>query len=505
MRGRKLASMSEQPATAVRHIVLDRNQLRWETVDVEGLIPPDHPARMIWEVSGRLDLSGFEAGHKNRGGQAGRPSWPARVLVSVWVYSYTLGVASARAIERQMSQEPGLRWLAACETINYHTLADFRVGHGEALEKLFAQLLALLEEAGLVNLRRLLQDGTKIQAVAGRQSLHRQATLKRRLRRARKVVRELDRQAAEGGEPVDARQRAAQERAAREALQRAQAALEKLQELEAQQTVRRAGELRVSVSEPEARLMKQPDGGWAPSYNLQFSTEGQARMVVAVRVSAAANDTHELLPALEQAQANTGVRPAEVIADMGYATRENVEQTSAQDIALIAPWKEDAARQAGACRRQGIAPEFAPAVFQAEDGGERLRCPAQKMLVRIGERIHHGVRREIFVAQASDCQACDWRQACCGRGGGPRRIERVVESPAMCRYLARMKRPETQALYRRRCEIAEFPQLWAKGVKHWRRFSVRGVFKAGLEALWVVLAYNLSQWARLKREQPALA
>lgn len=259
------------------------------------------------------------------------------------------------------------------------------------------------------------------------------------------------------------------------------------------------------MSEPEARKMKQPDGGWAPSYNLQLSPEAQSRMIVAVRVSAAANDTHELLPAREPVQANCGVRPEEVIADNGYATRENVEQTRAQDIALIAPWKEDAARQAGACRRQGIAPEFAPAAFRLQPGGQSLLCPAGKDLVRIGERIHHGVRRQIFVAQASDCQPCRWRQACCGWGGAPRRVERVVESAAMRQYLARMKRPETPALYRRRCEIAEFPQLWAKGVKRWRRFSVRGLCKAGREALGVALAYNLSQWIRLQRELPALA
>lgn len=497
--------MSEQPGTAVRHIALDRNQLRWETLDVEGLIPADHGARMIWEISGRMDLSRFEEGNKNREGKAGRPSWPAQLLVSVWVYSYTLGVASARAIERMMSQEPGLRWLAACETINYHTLADFRVGHGAALEELFAQFLALLEEAGLVNLRLLLQDGTKVPAVAGRQSLHRRPTLERRLREARKVLRELDRQAVEGGEPAEVRQRAAQARAAREGLARAQAALEKLQQLEAHRAPSQAGEVRVSVSEPEARKMKQPDGGWAPSYNVQFSTEAQSRMVVAVGVSAAANDTHELLPALERVQANCGVRPKEVIADSGYATRENVEQTSARDIALIAPWKEEASRQAGACRRQGIAPEFRPAAFRLQPGGQSLLCPAGKSLVRIGERHHHGVRKQIFLAQASDCRRCPWRQRCCRQNGGPRRIERTVESPAMRSYLARMKRRTTQVLYRRRCEIAEFPQLWAKGVKRWRRFSVRGLLKAGLEALWVALAYNLSQWIRLKRETPALA
>ena len=68
----------------------------------------------------------------------------------------------------------------------------------------------------------------------------------------------------------------------------------------------------------------------------------------------------------------------------------------------------------------------------------------------------------------------------------------------MRRYLQRMKQPATKELYGRRSQVAEFPNLWMKAVKKWRRFSVRGAVKAGIEALWVALAYNVAQWIRLK-------
>jgi len=242
--------MERMAAGPIKYILVDRKQLRWEAVDLEQLVAEDHPARIIWEISERLNVSGFEQEQKTRAGAAGRPCWPARLLVSVWVYSYTLGVASARAIERMMSHEPGLKWLAGSETINHHTLADFRVGHKEALEGLFAQFLALLDEAGMVDLRTLMHDGTKVKAVAGNRSMHRRKTLEKRLRQARQAVRELDRQAAEE-EAMDERRRAAQARAGKEALGRAQAALKKLQELEAA-TVPSQPEPRVSDSEPEA-------------------------------------------------------------------------------------------------------------------------------------------------------------------------------------------------------------------------------------------------------------
>jgi transposase len=472
--------------------------MRWAEFDLESLIELDHPARTIWELSGRFNLSRFEEKQKTREGEAGRPCWPARLLVSMWVYSYTLGVASARAMERMLLHEPGLRWLAADEQINHHTLSDFRVGHKEALEDIFTQFLSLLETVGLVDLHTLLHDGTKIKAVAGRGSFHRRKTLEQRLRAARRVVRKLDAQAEGENEAMDERRQAAQKRAAREALQRAEAALEKLRKLEAEAVPSQQPDLRVSDSEPDARKMKQPDGGWAPSYNVQVTTEGQERMIVAVGVTTDANDTRQLVPALERVKETCGVLPDAMVADGGYATRSNVERTTELGVELIAPWKDAPSREAGACKQNNIAMEFAPSAFRMQPGGKKMTCPAGLTLVLIQQRKHHDLQQNVFEARAADCGKCQWQKACCGNRGLARRVERVVESLAMKQYLRRMKRPEVKDLYRRRSEIAEFPHLWMKAVKNWRRFSVRGLVKAGIEVLWVALAYNVAQWIRLK-------
>jgi hypothetical protein len=401
-----------------------------------------------------------------------------------------------------MSHEPGLRWLAADQEVNYHTLADFRVGHREALEKLFIEFLAMLEKAGVVNLETLLQDGTKIKAQAAKSSLHRRRTLEKRLRAARQVVKKLDREAAQQHEKMDERRQAAQQRAAREAVARGEAALKELANLEARTTPKNRADLRVSESEPEARKMKDNDGGFHPGYNLQVTSEVQSRMIVAVGLTGDHNDLHQLIPALEQIEQSGLATPQTIIADSGYATRHNVEQTAERNVELIAPWKSDAARQAGACARAGIAKEFATTAFQRQGCGQELLCPAGKTLVTIGEKKHHGVIRTIFQAQAKDCKSCQFLKPCCGYRGGPRRVELSVESKAMSDYLARMKRRAVKTLYRKRCEIAEFPHLWIKGVQRLRQFSVRGLVKAGTEALWMALAYNVTQWLRIR---PAVA
>ena len=82
-------------------------------------------------------------------------------------------------------------------------------------------------------------------------------------------------------------------------------------------------------------------------------------------------------------------------------------------------------------------------------------------------------------------------------------MERVVESAEMKRYLARMKKKETKELYKKRCEVAEYPHLWMKALRGIRRFSVRGLVKAEMEAMWMALAYNVTQWVRV--HHPAVA
>lgn len=106
---------------------IDRKQMAWMDTTPDELIDEQHPARLIWELSARLDLSAFESDVRSYEGQPGSPCWPPRLLLSVWLYAYQQGIASAREVERRMRWEPGLRWLCGLVVINVHTLCDFRM------------------------------------------------------------------------------------------------------------------------------------------------------------------------------------------------------------------------------------------------------------------------------------------------------------------------------------------------------------------------------------------
>ena len=210
-----------------------------------------------------------------------------------------------------MPWEPGMQWLSGLETVNAHTLADFRVEHKAALDELFAQLLALLEEGGLVNLQQVMHDGSKIRAQAGADSFRREKSLRERLADARLAVKQMGDPQAEA--PAKDRKRAAQERAARERMKQLEAALEELTALQAEKS--KPGEkdgVRVSLSEPEARQMKHGDNAIAPSYNAQITTEAEHKVIVGVHVSQCSSDANSLLPALEEVRQNLGTSPRQV-------------------------------------------------------------------------------------------------------------------------------------------------------------------------------------------------
>ena len=137
------------------------------------------------------------------------------------------------------------------------------------------------------------------------------------------------------------------------------------------------------------------------------------------------------------------------MADGGYATRENVEAAASRNVELVMCWKDDASREAGAIKRNGLDPEFAPSQFQLLADGKQLQCPAGATLAPITTRIHHGQTCLVFQAQPEQCGACLHGARCLKEGEVARRVERVCESDTMKAFLERQQQPAIQELYKR--------------------------------------------------------
>jgi len=327
-------SVSNKPL--IRHV--NRQQMSWRAVDVEQLISEDHPARAIWALVGRLDLRRFYENIESSAEEGGRPAIDPQLLISLWVYAYSRGIGSAREIERRCEYDPAFQWLTGIEPVNYHTLADFRVEQGKELHQLFSDLLGVLSAERLITLEEVMQDGTKIQAQASGKTFRREKTLREHVERARLQVEALRDPLAEPA--VNRRQQAARERASREKRERLEQALVELEKLrEPKKTAEEKRETRTSTSDPEARVMKQAGGGFAPSYNAQISTDGKHGLIVAVDVTQAGNDCHQLAQAAEQIEQRCGRKPLRMVADAGYTSRENIQELAEKNIDFVGAWR----------------------------------------------------------------------------------------------------------------------------------------------------------------------
>ncbi len=320
----------------------DRAQVRLEPVCLDERLPADHPARVIWKVVERLDLSAFYEPIQARGSEPGRAATDPRLLVALWLYATVDGVGNGRKLDRLCREHDAYRWLCGGVSVNYHTLNDFRVQHEQRLDDLLTQVLTALIERGVVQVERISQDGKRVRASAGSSSFHREQTLRRRLKQVRAYIEELKRQPDEAA-GVSARQRAARARAARQQQERLEQALALLPELEAARSnpktrkKDRTKPVRVSRTDPQARKMKMPCGGIRPAYNVQLATDPFSGAIVAVDVTCSASDVQQSGPLRAQVERRTGRKVREHLMDEGYVSMEQIEAAEAAGVKVYAP------------------------------------------------------------------------------------------------------------------------------------------------------------------------
>jgi len=331
-------------------------------------------------------------------------------------------------------------WLCGQVTLNHHTLSDFRVGQGAALDELFTQVIVSLVEKKLVSVHRISQDGTRVRACCGASSLRRSERLKLLLKQAREHVAQLKNllDDPEQSAGLAAKKKAAMERAARERERRIEQAIAQLPELEARQQKlakkvsakeKANGKLkepRASTTDAEARVMKMPDGGYRPAMNVQIATDTQSRAIVGLEVINAGVDTQQLEPMRKQVERRTGQKVNEHLADGGYLTFTDVDRAAEQNVTLFCPPK----------------PPRDPEKYGSK-----------------------------YEPRKSDSEAVkQWRQ--------------------------RMGAEQSKEIYKERAATSETVNADLKTHRGLVQLTVRGVAKARCVALWCALAYNLMHFGK---------
>lgn len=429
----KLPSTPTQPEHA-RVIRPDRHQVRLEPQDLDSLLAPDHPARSIWQLLERLDLSRFYGSIEAVIGGPGRPATDPQVLLGLWVLATVQGIGSARQLARLCEEHDAYRWLRGGVPINYHMLADFRVACADELDDLLSQIVSALMVVGEVTLERVAQDGMRVRASAGAASYRRKDKLEACMEEAKAQVKQLAAQREHPDPGVNKRQQKARERAARERAERVEQAVGYLPQVQASKDLQkkrftkaaaeRVTAARASTTDPEARVMKMPDGGFRPAYNVQFATDGESGVIVGVAVTNAGTDAGQSKPMVEQIERRTAGKPRDYLVDGGYAVREDITSLAQDGVTVYAP----------------------------------VRLPRNKP------------ESERYQARYGDSpEVGDWRR--------------------------RMATEEAKVLYRLRGSLAEWTNAQTRqhGIS---QFNVRGIAKTTAVVLLVAVSHNLMRWMR---------
>lgn len=336
-------------------IQAERDQMMLMPPSIRDWLPDDHLAVFIGDIVDGLDLTSLEQQYRG----AGKRAYSPRLLLSLMFYGYSTGVFSSRKIEKATYDSVAFRYLSGDTHPDHDTIAYFRQRFIHHIKPLFAKILLIAREMGVLKIGTVAIDGTKIKANA---SKHKAMSWKYACRLEKQLNREIDKLLKKAKEtdanekepeidiPEEIRfrkQRLARIAEAKEALEQRAAERheeavrlweERRQKREEKQNKegKKPGGKKPSFpkkkgpedkdqynfTDPESRIMKS-HGSFEQCQNAQAAVDVESLMVVGNGLTNNGSDFQSLLPVLDDVTHNIE-KPGSVLADGGYFSEENV-------------------------------------------------------------------------------------------------------------------------------------------------------------------------------------
>ena len=333
-------------------------------------LPDGDLVYFMLDVVQTLDLSAITRKYEQE--DRGAPPYHPRMMVTLLLYSYCVGVYSSRRIQKRCERDAAYRVIVGDAVPDFRTISDFRKLHLPELQGLFVEVLKLCAAAGLVKVGLVSLDGAKVKANASRHKAMSYEYMQKEEQRLHKEIAELLGKARSADEAEDALHGSDKrgdelpaELARRETrlarIQEAKKALE-TQALEAARAEearrdakdeqrRQAGETvrkrkpvdttpkpkaQYNFTDPESKIMKVSNKGFDQCGNAQ-AVANEAQIIIAADVTPQANDKRQVVPMVEQSKQNleaAGVddKIGTIDADSGYFSEENVSYLEGEQI-----------------------------------------------------------------------------------------------------------------------------------------------------------------------------
>jgi transposase len=472
----------------------------------------------------------------------GKPPYHPRVLASLYVYGMLNRIRSSRQLEAACHNRIDVKWLMSGQCPDHSTISAFVSQHLEHLRDLMKDVLRVGIRAKLIQMKHAAVDGTKVEADAGKGSVHKAETIAEELVGLDEQIAALEaewegnerRESNLLGEEVGwtpaesgtATQRLSRMKRQQERLREALGAIERRRNASAG---RKPTKAICSVTDPDSRVMPDKEGKRKPNYNAQLAVDTESGGVLACDVNDEADDSGQLTPMLEQVAANCGALPEAVSADSGYNTGPELAALeeegvmgylpdSGQNSGLKSRDTPEAQAVAAAQAGETLSDEqwetlpkdgqgrITKASFRYDREADVVRCPMGATLRFVGTgqlKMKWGtaIRRQYGGSPA--CASCPRSLACCEKPSRGRTVNRDQYEDHRERMRARMSSEEGRSRYRLRRQTVEprFGQI-KRGLGI-RRFMRRGL--SGVRAEWLLACTAVNMGILLRHWQEVQA
>jgi transposase len=451
----------------------DRGQMALLPERLDDYIAEDNEVRVIDAFVEGLDLVDLDI-ERAVPARTGAPGYHPRDLLRLYVYGYLNRIRSSRRLERECHRNVEVMWLVRRLTPDHKTIADFRRVNVAALKKVWREFTLICKELDLYGRELSFIDGTKIQAVNGKDRNFTVERLKKLLprieERISEYLAELERQdATEAESPA--------QKSLKEKLERLKERKTRYEQY--QKELKEDGERQLSLTDAESRRMKTREG-FGVCYNAQIAVDPKHHLIVEQDVTNEVNDREQLAQMALAAKEALGVETLEVVADCGYHNAAKVKECEDAKVTAYVPAVESSKNA-----NKGL---YTKLDFTYDPERDAYRCPAGQWLDRFTQSRDKG--QEVrYYANAQACRGCPLRAQCTSSKKEGRRIARRVDEPWAEAMEVRVKaRPELQQ--QRKCMV-EHPFGTMKRAMDFGYFLLKGLQKVRGEFSLMALSYNL--------------
>lgn len=292
---------------------------------IDEYVGEDAPVRFFNAFVDGLDMVslGFERSVPN---EMGCPAYDPRDLLKIYIYGYFYQVRSSRRLARECHCNIEVMWLVCKLTPDFRTISDFRKDNKKAITKVFKEFNKFCCGLKLFSKSYISIDGSKFKAVNAKDRNFTLNKLDDRIKR-------LDEHIALYMEELDACDNEDSRKLSKDELQHK---LETCEERKAlyegyRDKLETSGESQISLTDPDARLMKQNEG-FGVCYNTQVAVDAESHLIAGFNVTNSPTDHGQLTEMASEVKGDYGSEILEATADKGYESPEDHAEALASGI-----------------------------------------------------------------------------------------------------------------------------------------------------------------------------